>query len=447
MVTQSQSFGHRVRSTAISRRAALRLGLSAAGVAALAACGEDGGGDGGGGSTSGSTVRFTWWGNDVRQRITQEAIDLFHESNSGVTVEAEPGSWDGYWDKLATTVAAGSAPDVMQQVDPHITEYAQRGALADLGQFGDTLDLSPFGADLLESSTIDGKVYAVPIGMTALAVWVNPAAFEAAGQELPDDGSWSWDEYASLCAEISQATDGEIRGSGQLALTHQPFQIFVRQQGEDLYTTDGVGFTKDTLVQWWEYVLRLQESGAALGAQESVEEQGKTTEQTAIVTGDVAFSIGWASQISQTQEAGDVELRLLQLPGESTSAHRGILVKPSMHYSISATSDNAEAAAELIDFLVNNAEAGEVLGTDRGIPTNGEVFEAVRPDLNDGDTKAADYLEIANELATSGMPAPPAGASAITEAFPRFTQEVLFERTSPAEAADGLIAELETALA
>ncbi|MFV0452526.1 MAG: extracellular solute-binding protein, partial [Propioniciclava sp.] len=73
--------------------------------------------------------RFSWWGNDVRADLTKQAVDLYQAEHPNVTVTLEPSDWGGYWDKLATTVAAGSAPDLMQQVDPYIIEYAERGVL------------------------------------------------------------------------------------------------------------------------------------------------------------------------------------------------------------------------------------------------------------------------------------------------------------------------------
>ncbi|WP_225636606.1 ABC transporter substrate-binding protein [Streptomyces solaniscabiei] len=425
----------------INRRAFLGLagGALAASGLSLAGCGT-------GTQTSPSgTIRFAWWGNDVRHGLTDKAVDLFLKDNPDIKVSTQPGDWGGYWDKLAVAVAGGDAPDLMQQCDPYIAEYAQRGALADLSKVKG-LDLTPFSKQAMSSSTIDGAVYGVPNGMSAPAFWVNPAALKEAGVELPDTDTWSWDDYARVCEEITKKSGGKIKGSAQLTFDEQSFTIFARQRGENLFTDKGIGFTKDTLVEWWEYILDLQSAKVALTVQESVEAVGRSIEESALVTGRVAFSFGWTNQLSQAQTAGKVELQLIQPPGETSSPQRGMYIKASQHYSIAAKSSNTEEAAKLLDFLVNDPAAGAILLTDRGIPANPKVLDSVRGTFQDGDTKAADYITKVENLAQSTLPIPPVGASAIVTAFPRFSQDVLFKRKSPTDAADAFIAEMKSSI-
>src|SRR5690242_5902577 len=116
-----------------SRRDVLTLSLGLGAGAALAACGGSGGGDAGG-EISGRpvTLRFTWWGSDARHKRTQQVIDLFTTAHPNITVKGEFKDWNGYWDALATTVAANDAPDIIQMDELYLASYAQRGALLDL---------------------------------------------------------------------------------------------------------------------------------------------------------------------------------------------------------------------------------------------------------------------------------------------------------------------------
>ena len=79
-----------------------------------------------------ATLRFTWWGNDTRTKLTNQAIEAYQKANPGVTIKPEPGEWANYWDKLATQVAANDAPDIIQMDEKYIAEYGKRGALLDL---------------------------------------------------------------------------------------------------------------------------------------------------------------------------------------------------------------------------------------------------------------------------------------------------------------------------
>lgn len=413
--------------------------------ASLVFAGCAGGGSGDGGEDGDVTLRFAWWGSDSRHAMTEEMIDLFEEQNPGITVETEPGSWDGYWDALATKAATGEMPDVIQTVDPYVLEYGRNGQLADLTQFGDTLDLSPYDESILTDSSEDGKVYGVPGGLTTYSVWTNPEVVEAAGIEMPDDDTWSWEDYAELSAKIS-ASAPEAVGSAQASFYPEPFNLFARQHGEQLWSEDGgIGFSKETLTEWWEYVADLTESEGMLSPERSIEEN--THDSDSFAAGEMGFKPGWATQLGQVGPLNDeVDLQLLRMPGEDGAEARGDWVKPSMHYSIAENSEHKEAAAKLIEFIVNSPEAGAILGADRGLPPNGDVLAAIEADLGVADQKAAAYLS--ERLAEPGnpRPLPPEGASELNAIFLRLTQEVLFGNMAPDAAAGELITEVEAAI-
>ena len=63
------------------------------------------------------TLRFSWWGGEERLAATLDVIKQFEELNPNVKIEPEYGSSDGYADKLATQLASGTAPDIIQ-IDP-----------------------------------------------------------------------------------------------------------------------------------------------------------------------------------------------------------------------------------------------------------------------------------------------------------------------------------------
>src|SRR5262245_55444800 len=97
----------------ISRRTALRLAFGVGAGAVLTACGTGGDSDASGDLTKDNiTLRFTWWGSDARHKRTQQVIDLFTKAHPNIQVKGEFKDWNGYWDSLATTVAANDAPDI-----------------------------------------------------------------------------------------------------------------------------------------------------------------------------------------------------------------------------------------------------------------------------------------------------------------------------------------------
>ncbi|WP_193107031.1 extracellular solute-binding protein [Brachybacterium sp. FME24] len=95
-----------------SRRTMLRAGLaaatSAAALGSLSACGPSAG------PTEDSGLAVTWWGNALRNELTQEAIDSYVETHPDVAMSPQAGEWTSYWDRLATQVAGGTPPDLIQ---------------------------------------------------------------------------------------------------------------------------------------------------------------------------------------------------------------------------------------------------------------------------------------------------------------------------------------------
>ena len=99
------------------------------------------------------TLRVTWWGSQTRHDLTMAAIEKFEEKYPYITVEAEFTSWDGYWSKLATQVAGGLMPDVIQMDYQYLNQYAQSGVLADLTPFFESgaIDVSNVAQSVIDS--------------------------------------------------------------------------------------------------------------------------------------------------------------------------------------------------------------------------------------------------------------------------------------------------------
>src|SRR5689334_13586089 len=111
----------------VTRRALLRAGLALAGAGAgAAACGS---GDGGSGKT---TLRFAWWGSEERAKLTQQVVDLYVSKHPDVEIKTTYAAYDPYFQKLATEMSGGNAPDVLQMGDRYLREYAERNTLLDL---------------------------------------------------------------------------------------------------------------------------------------------------------------------------------------------------------------------------------------------------------------------------------------------------------------------------
>ncbi|WP_026124061.1 ABC transporter substrate-binding protein [Nocardiopsis baichengensis] len=413
-----------------------------AAAAALLAAGCGGGGGAGGGDVE---LRFSWWGSDDRHETTQEVIDLFEEKNPGITVTAEYTSWDGYWDKLATSTAAGDMPDVITMEERFLREYSDRGALADLNTL-EGLDTSGVDELVASSGDVDGEKFGVATGINVFSVMADPAMFEEAGVEMPDDENWTWEEYIETAVEVTEATDGEIAGSQSMGYNENTFNIFARQRGESLYAEDGtLGFSQKTLEDWFGLVAQMQEEDATPSPSESVEIEAGGPDQSVISTGRGAMAHFWSNQLAAISGAAEGDVELLRYPGETGNERTGMFFKPAMYYSASSGTEHPEEAAAFIDFLLNDVDAGRMILADRGLPANTEVRGAVVDELTDADARSAEFVEDLRPDIVDGPPPPPIGAGDVVEIIKRITDDVQFGEITPKEAAERFTQEVEAA--
>lgn len=413
----------------------------------LTACGGSGGDNDAAGDGGDVTIRFAWWGSDTRHRVTQEALDLFEEKNPGITVQADFTAWNGYFDRLNTSVAGGDAPDVITLEERYIAEYAENGVITDLEELDISLD--GIDTDYVDLGRIDGTLYALPSGVNVHALVVDPQVVADSGVAMPDDTTWTWDEFSTFATDVAAASDPGVYGVQNYGFLDPALQIWLRQNGESLFTADGeLGFSTENVAAWYQQILDLQQAGAIAPAATSEEIQAAGVEQSLVATNTGAMSAFWSNQLSALSNASGRELQLLRFPGETELDQPGMYLKAAMNYGVSSSSSPAKqaAAAKLVDFLVNDPEAGELILSDRGLPVNNDVLEAIQDDLEASDQAAATFLtEVRGDLVASPS-VPPAGAGSMPDIMLRLASEVFFERITPQEAAERFEAELQTAV-
>ncbi|HEY9334559.1 MAG TPA: sugar ABC transporter substrate-binding protein [Kribbella sp.] len=411
---------------------------------AASACGGDSGGPGGSSDAGGKvTLRFTWWGSDTRTKLTQQVIDAYQKDHPNVTIKGEFGEWSGYWDKLATTVAANDAPDIIQMDEKYLREYADRGALLDLKK-AQGLDTGKFEPDTLGAGEFDGGLYGLNAGINSFAVVVNPAAFKTAGVAIPDDTTWTWDDFSRIAAEITTKTGGKITGTGALGTNEAGLNLWARQNGESLWTKDGkLGVSPEKTTDFFKYVLKLRDAKAIPSAEAISQDMNASLDQSAFATGKLAMSFIWSNQLVAFSKATGQQLKLLRIPSaDGKAADNGSYYKGSMFWSISSRSKHQKEAAEFVNYLANNTAAGDVLLAERGVPPNTEVRASVTPKLQPADAASAKFIQDIGKDLGDPSPAPPVGGGQVEKIIQRYTTEVLFGRQAPDAAAKAFLDEV-----
>ncbi|MEU8118402.1 extracellular solute-binding protein [Spirillospora sp. NPDC049024] len=397
-------------------------------------------GSGDGDSGGKNKIVFSYWGSDSRQKLTEAAIARFEAKNPGIDVEGDFSDWDSYYEKLATKTAAGDAPDVMSIEIRGLGEYAGRGTLADLTGKVNTADLDQ---SVLKAGQVDGKQYAVPTGVNAFPMIVNKAALEKYGQKMPDDKTWTWDEYIATSQEITDKSGGKVWGT---EYNENPafLQIFAAQRGEQFYGDGKVALSEQTIKDWWALLKKIIDTKAGPGAAKMLE-TGTKVDQALLATNTSVFGSWWSNQLDALTKGSGQELDLLRMPKAPGASASGMFLQPAMYYTISSRTEKSENARKFVDFLVNDPDAGAILLSDRGLPTNAKVIAAIKGKLTPADQKVLAFMEsIKSDL--SPVVVPPKGAMEMEDILKRATDSVLFGKAQPDAAAKTFLTEADNAL-
>jgi multiple sugar transport system substrate-binding protein len=399
------------------------------------------------GSNSGGqvTLRVSTWGNDSRLKLTQQAVDAFTAANPDIKITLENSDWSAYWDKLATMTAGNNSPDVFQMDESYIAAYGARDALLDLSKVKDNLDLSAMDANVLDTGKVGGTLVGAPIGVANFSVAVNPEVLKKAGVSMPNDKTWTWDQFAQIAAQVTQKLGSQgVYGLDGFGTGAAELGAWTRQKGEEVWPTEGPGVSQATITSFFDYANKLVAMKATPPAGRQSENATAVLDQTSFATNKAAFHLLFHTQISAFGAASGTQIKLLRIPAQARGESPKMVNKASMYWSVSSRSKQAEASAKLIDFLLTDPAATKILTTERGIPAIPTVQKEIAPLL---DPQAKIALDFSQSIASELVPPPqvtPANASGFSTEFIPVGTEVLFGRSSPADGATKVLSIIQS---
>lgn len=293
---------------------------------------------------------------------------------------------------------------------------------------------------------IDGALYGMNAGVNTPTVLINPETFDELGIDVPDDMTWTWDDWRDLAAEISDS--GDVIGTSGIMQVEPMFSAWLRQQDKELFVEGNqVGFEVDDVRAWFEMGQEWLDAGATPGPSQMTEDVSKPLDQQDYVVGNTAMAMVWSNQLQAVETSGGNERQILRFPSLSGDAtDRRAWYKASMLWSASASTADPEGAVALINWWMNSPTAAEIELAERGVPPNAENSAAIRDQLSDPQQRVSQFIEdIVPELADTPI-APPPGGGVVQNLLQRYGFDMLFENTTPAEAAQAFYDELTAGL-
>ncbi|WP_258728775.1 ABC transporter substrate-binding protein [Bacillus atrophaeus] len=379
------------------------------------------------------TLRIAWWGGQPRHDYTTKVIELYEKKNPHIHIEAEFANWDDYWKKLAPMSAAGQLPDVIQMDTAYLSQYGKKGQLEDLTPYtkDGTIDISSIKQNKMSGGMLDGKLYGFTLGVNVLSVIANDELLKETGVEI-DSENWTWSDYEKLAYQVKEKTG--VYGSNGM---HPPdifFPYYLRTKGERFYKEDGTGlaYQDDQLfVDYFERQVRLVNQKTSPTPDESAQIKGM--EDDFIVKNKSAATWNYSNQYAAFAQLTDAPLSLY-LPPEQMK-EKALTLKPSMLFSVPKSSEHKKEAAKFIDFFINSEEANLLIKGERGVPVSDKVAEAIKPKLNEEETKIVEYVEAASKNISKADPPEPVGSAEVIKLLKDTSDQILYQKVTPEKAA------------
>ena len=149
--------------------------------------------------------------NGYSYRILDDAAEIFEKQHPGMKVEYVSGILKAdYSEWLAEQLLSGHAPDLFFVVSEDFNDFAEVGALKDLGTLieKDTgFDRDGFYSSAYACGQYDGIQYSLPYECAPKLMFVNKSILDKEGIPMPEK-QWTWEDFYDICREVTEDTDG-----------------------------------------------------------------------------------------------------------------------------------------------------------------------------------------------------------------------------------------------
>ncbi len=186
-----------------------------------------------------NVIRYSAPGFMLYNKIREQIGKDFEKANPGVKTIYEPVTGQGYFEKLQTQIAGDSEPDLFFMRDFELPIFVQKGALMELNRFIEndkSFNIKDFHKILIDSYSINGKVYGLPGSFTTGVIFYNRDLFEKAGLSVPQK-NLTWNEILSLAKKMAFRENGVVKQFG-LVLEYYDWLTFILQNNGKIFTPD-----------------------------------------------------------------------------------------------------------------------------------------------------------------------------------------------------------------
>lgn len=376
-------------------------------------------------------ISLSWWGNDVRNEYTIEAVSRFEKLHPDIKVKCSYSEWSGYEARSQVQMVSGTEADVMQINVGWLSQYSADGkGYYDIEKLTDTVDLSNFSDEMLEFGRRNGILNAVPIAMNAETVYVNKTLYEKYGLDIPK----TWDDLFAAAKVMSP--DGVYPISGTSKSIWLYCIAYAEQNNGKHFFNENSEITFNS--EDFRIMIDLYNRLVSEKVMPKVEDYQRFNIENLVYAGTIAWVSDALNYNKATIDRGSEVVAADYTVSDGMTPGVGWYEKPATLYAISRNTSHPEEAAQLLDYMLNSPGWAQLQGVEKGIP----VSLAARDYLNEqGMLEGLQYeasLVMENNTEISPMNSLIEDTFLIDE-FINACDLVLFEKNTAEEAAAMLV--------
>ena len=307
-----------------------------------------------------TTITY-WDATGAQAELTQTLVDEFNASRDDIQINLviQP----QYVSAIDNAFRTGQAPDVFRAAG--FDRAAAQGWLLPLEGVVDPALIEALRPFLKEGGLVqDGQVLGLPTALFTFRLIYNRDLFEQAGLD-PNDPPETFSELVQYAQQIEQNTDAYgFSAAFQWGPTHDLFTapmvlaLNSTLSREGLFDSATGEYRLDAFADVINMYRELNESGAMLPGSASLPHVDQL--RPLFAQGAVAMYIDNSNGIGSLVTATDqgVDWAAAPLPVADGETRAGDPIEGARPYSISSTTENVEAAAEVLEYLVGAEVTG-----------------------------------------------------------------------------------------
>ena len=218
------------------------------------------------------------------------------------------------------------------------------------------------------------------------------------------------------------------------------FEYFCLQREERKFQEGEItkiGFSEKTYVDYYRMWMRWEEEGIVPSYMETY--QVRMGYSDAVEKTDYAADTIYSNQFEERAAKSGEEMKLIPLPG--TEEMGGMEIRPGAHICMSSLSEQKEAAARLIDFLINDLDANRILNAERGMPASSVVRDELFQGFSETQREMAEIIRYAEKNSISAGPVSASDHKALDDGaqgglMEELEQQIMLRQIEPEEAYD-----------